>query len=54
MLRNVIRIRYTGHMPTNCTAFEILPELEFLGPLKLPVSMKPGVSLIGNAMKTKS
>jgi hypothetical protein len=35
---------------------ELLPtsELEFLEPLKLSVSMKPGVSLIGNAMKTKS
>jgi hypothetical protein len=31
-----------------------LPELEFLEPLKLPVLMKPGVPLIGNAMKTKS
>jgi hypothetical protein len=29
-------------------------ELEFLELWKLPVSTKPGVSLIGNAMKTKS
>jgi hypothetical protein len=29
-------------------------ELEFLEPLKLPVLTKPGVSLIGKAMSTKT
>jgi hypothetical protein len=29
-------------------------ELEFLEPLKLPVSAKPGASLIGKAMRTTS
>jgi hypothetical protein len=42
-----------GVSATNKKCLE-LPELEFLEPLKLPVLTTPGVSLIGNAVKTNS
>jgi hypothetical protein len=50
-MRNTLGFVETGSLEVSKNSSS---ELELVEPLKLPISMKPGVSLIGNAMKTGS